>query len=532
MSHSRFPCLRFLVLPLILVIGCRPEPPPPATFYAVNVESAIDLLYDTSGELVEEDWYVHRIDDNKIGHRWVRVFRVNSGIDRGTRRLVKDQFAIPRFNGITYQTLRTVTLENEHGVKKLAYEVDPGRRQRVAAQVDGDRLRIKRIDGKATVIDWSKSIQGYNGIEVSLTRSPLKPGETRTVSVVQEVNDKIVTYDLKAGDWQPSPLQFESVTSEPRPTSETEQLLPIVAMPRGGGDLSETLTYWLSRDNRLVRRESSFLNQTMDRCTKVQAMAANDSVDFDVALKASIPLDEAIESPEQVRSARYRVTGQNIDPARLFASGTYQTVTPIDEQNVEIEVALPHDRSSSGPQGQIADSSRTRPSRADLQSNRWLESNSKTIVSFADAAVGNELDPKAAALAIRQRVYDWIDKTESDRVLASAATAATERKGDCTEHAMLVAAACRARKIPARVVVGLIYDEPSQSMVYHMWTEIWDNRQWLPIDATRPRPDFIATRLKMSDENLNEVSDFGIVAPVVRAAGKLEIEVLEASDGR
>ena len=94
-----------------------------------------------------------------------------------------------------------------------------------------------------------------------------------------------------------------------------------------------------------------------------------------------------------------------------------------------------------------------------------------------------------------------------------------------TEHAMLTAAACRARGIPARVAIGLIYDDPSQSMVYHRWTEVWVDDGWLPIDATRPHEECVADHLKLSDSDLASASDFGIVAPAIRVAGQLTIEI-------
>ena len=251
-------------------------------------------------------------------------------------------------------------------------------------------------------------------------------------------------------------------------------------------------------------------------------MSINDPIDFDLALAASVPLPEPIQNPENLRTATYRVTCKDVNPTILFPTCSYQTVTSISDTVAEITVTLsPPDSRNPSPES-------PRPSREAILSNRWLQSNHKTIIDFAESAVDKEVEPKAIALAIRNRVYNYLDKTESDQILASALVAATERKGDCTEHAMLVASACRAQKIPARVAIGLIYDEPSESMVYHMWTEVWTGNNWFPIDATRPHPHFVATRIKMSDENLNNVSDFGIVAPVIRAAGRVEVELVRA----
>ena len=496
---------------VIACIGCKDQAAhTQVAWNTTRVESAIDLLSDTSGELVKEDWFIHRLDEHKIGHRWVREYKVDKGHNRGTRRLVIDKLAIPRFNHVVHQTLRTVTLSDENGVRKLAYEVESGTKQRFAAQVIGSKLRMKRIGGASTDFDWSKSILGYDGIEVAVTTNPLEPGETRIVSTLQAINDNVVTYELQAGDWQ----ENKQIAVH---GGHTAELMPITAKPRGGSELSETLTYWLNREAILVRRESTFLKQSLERCTDLQALTINDVVEFDLALKASVPISPPLPSPEEIRSARYRVTCHDVNPAKLFPSCSYQAVTPIDEHSVEITVAS----KTTPPTPDLR-----RPTAADVGSNRWLQTHHESILSFAETAAGKEVEPKETAFAIRDYVYGFLDKSESDQVLASALVAATERKGDCTEHAMLVASACRARNIPARVAIGLIYDEPSSSMVYHMWAEVWTNNRWLPIDATRPHPHFTATRLKMSDENLDHTSDFGIVAPVVRAAGRLEIAFL------
>ena len=76
-------------------------------------------------------------------------------------------------------------------------------------------------------------------------------------------------------------------------------------------------------------------------------------------------------------------------------------------------------------------------------------------------------------------------------IKGSAADVARSLEGDCTEHSVLLAALCRARKIPARVAIGLVYYQPrgeaSPGYAYHMWTEVWVNQRWTPIDATLGR---------------------------------------------
>ena len=75
-------------------------------------------------------------------------------------------------------------------------------------------------------------------------------------------------------------------------------------------------------------------------------------------------------------------------------------------------------------------------------------------------------------------------------------------KGDCTEHAVLLAALCRARGIPARVAIGLVYVSAAQGFGYHMWNEVWIDGGWIPLDATIARGGTGAAHLKLADSSL------------------------------
>jgi transglutaminase-like putative cysteine protease len=74
-----------------------------------------------------------------------------------------------------------------------------------------------------------------------------------------------------------------------------------------------------------------------------------------------------------------------------------------------------------------------------------------------------------------------------------ASTVATRREGDCTEHAVLLAALVRLFGGGARVVGGVaLLDVDHRPYAFgHAWVEIAEGKRWRPLDATRPteRPD-------------------------------------------
>jgi hypothetical protein len=73
---------------------------------------------------------------------------------------------------------------------------------------------------------------------------------------------------------------------------------------------------------------------------------------------------------------------------------------------------------------------------------------------------------------------------------ASALETLRAREGDCTEHAVLLAALGRARGIPTRVVNGLAYASAfagrQQVFVPHAWVQAWIGDRWASFDAALP----------------------------------------------
>ncbi|HOV59022.1 MAG TPA: transglutaminase-like domain-containing protein, partial [Rhodanobacteraceae bacterium] len=70
---------------------------------------------------------------------------------------------------------------------------------------------------------------------------------------------------------------------------------------------------------------------------------------------------------------------------------------------------------------------------------------------------------------------------------ASALEVVKTREGDCTEHAVLLAALGRALGIPTRVVDGLAYTgrfgTAERVFVPHAWVQAWVDGHWRSYDA-------------------------------------------------
>ncbi|HOM60904.1 MAG TPA: transglutaminase-like domain-containing protein [Anaerohalosphaeraceae bacterium] len=124
-----------------------------------------------------------------------------------------------------------------------------------------------------------------------------------------------------------------------------------------------------------------------------------------------------------------------------------------------------------------------------LKPTEYLQSNDPKILEMARAAVGSTTDAAKAARQIEAFVKGYIKDQNFSIGYASAREVAESRQGDCSEHAVLTAALCRAVGIPARLVSGLVYVEnlAGQKNVFggHAWAEAYIGGVWTGLDATR-----------------------------------------------
>ena len=94
-----------------------------------------------------------------------------------------------------------------------------------------------------------------------------------------------------------------------------------------------------------------------------------------------------------------------------------------------------------------------------------------------------------SAKDLEQFVYDFISDKNYANGFDIASQVAHTQEGDCTEHAVLLAALLRMYGYPARVVTGVYISLDDPTVAYgHAWTEYYTNNSWNGLDATRVSP--------------------------------------------
>jgi transglutaminase-like putative cysteine protease len=116
-----------------------------------------------------------------------------------------------------------------------------------------------------------------------------------------------------------------------------------------------------------------------------------------------------------------------------------------------------------------------------LEPNELTQSDSDAIRRLAEEIVGQERDAWHCAQLLLRWVHQNLRKLPSEPRPLSALEILQAGEGDCSEHAVLLAALAKAAGIPVRIVVGLVYVNGSYG--YHEWNELFVGR-WVQMDAS------------------------------------------------
>jgi transglutaminase-like putative cysteine protease len=134
------------------------------------------------------------------------------------------------------------------------------------------------------------------------------------------------------------------------------------------------------------------------------------------------------------------------------------------------------------------------------------------------------------ALALRAKVFDFIEEKDMSTAFASASQTARIKKGDCSEHGVLLCGVLRASGIPSRGVMGMVYvpnyGAPNGVFGWHMWSQAIIDGKWIDLDATLLTPYSVGhiTTLTTSLSDEDFAAEMG---SIIATIGNLQIEVVE-----
>ncbi len=464
-----------------------------------------------------EYWDVFRVRGSRIGYAQTTIRPVTEAGQNLVRIDILNHLKLNRFGQVNEEELKLVSIESPQGeVRRIEAAVSLGPLPTtVAGRVQGEHLELEVTTAGRIAksrIPWSPQIGGFYATEQSLSQRPMQPGEERKMRALMPLLNVVTDVLLKAGEYEPTDLLHG--------TYELLRIQSQVKLPDGQA-LDSVL--WTDRNGEIHKSFTPIMAQETFRVTREEALEKTDSAEFDLGEDLAVRVAQPIVDPHRSFRIRYRVTLEGGDPAAAFVRGTTQAVRSLGPHEAEIIVtrmALVPEATEGLPKDPL-------PRDDDRQPNSIVQSDDAKVVELAAKAVGNESDVFRVAAALESYVHDVIAKKDFSQAFATAAEVAQSLQGDCTEHAVLLAALARARGIPSRAAVGLVYTAAGQGFYYHMWNELYLDGHWIPADATLGRGGIGAAHLKVAQTSLREASAYSSLLPVAQVLGRLKIEVLQ-----
>ncbi|HUQ69201.1 MAG TPA: transglutaminase domain-containing protein [Planctomycetaceae bacterium] len=462
----------------------------------------------------EESWQVIYLGGQRVGYARILVDPRKVGDETVVHTTAETRLVLKRFG----QTLQMSTsIESEESLagdlRKFTFSManPPAMSTKTTGQVEAGKLNLlSEINGlsKTSSQPWQAGIKSPTYQDRLLRVTPLKSGETKSVQAFFPEMGKPGTLKVSAFDPETVTL-LDGKTADLQLVKVSNSLVPGV-----------TTKGWINARGDTVKSLTSLLGTEMVTYTvsKDEALKQLTVAELDLGVATLVKVRD-IPDPYATKSVVYRLTIPDEDPSQIIPSGDTQSVKKISDHVCELTVtALPLPMMSTI--GKAADEF--------LKPTPYLQSDDARVQKHAETAAGQLTDPAAIARAMESYVQKRLDKKNFSTALASAAEVAQKLEGDCTEHAVLLAAMLRVKQIPSRVAVGMVYISNPSAFGGHMWTEALLDGKWVPLDATLGRGGTGATHIKLgdatfADESASPISAFTSLITVI---GKLQIEML------
>jgi hypothetical protein len=441
---------------------------------------ALALVAASSPLLARDLWMRVQLDGRKIGSLLVqRVERGDTVRTVHQMDIELDRVGSPlrlhnHLGSVETRTGKVLAFDTRTRLSRSSTEVR-GRRQ-----ADGRFLVHTHTAGgtRTSMLSWPEGALLLEGQRLAILAHGMKPGTHYRMTGFDPASRTTTRMDMQVIGPRRAELP-DGVRS-----------LTLVRQTLHRGAHTQTMELWLDSDGTVLKGRLPLLGFSMEMlaCSRACATAPNQRVDL---LRETM-----VESPRPIPAA-YRA-GQMRYVFRV-GDGTAATFPDTDEQQVQalgrgywrVDIGRAHPRAGQEP----------RPS--DTEATDWLQADAPLIRSLARRAAGDAHSRGQQLHNMNRFVHDFIARHNLDVGYGSALETARTREGDCTEHAVLLAAMARAQEIPARVVSGLVYADRyggrRHVFVPHAWVQAWVDGRWRSFDPTLGRFDSTHVALAVGD---------------------------------
>jgi len=276
------------------------------------------------------------------------------------------------------------------------------------------------------------------------------------------------------------------------------------------------------------------------------------------------PLSKQIHNVYDARMVKIQVRVKQDKTAKLdLPSGGYQKVVPAKGVANELEVTVDLQAPRRATSTELADPEYLAPSamvdnsdEVVIQLSHTVDDQLRTsghkVPRMGEEGKLTSAAERELAFALRDMVHLHISSKHLSTAYASASETARTGSGDCTEHAVLLAAVLKARKIPSRVCHGLVYveqggsaisgeatvgadgqvtpggEEPGGQFGWHMWTQGLVNGKWMDLDATLHVP-YSVGHVLVGTSSMSDKEAHNNHMQMAALIGNIEMDLLDVS---
>lgn len=279
-----------------------------------------------------------------------------------------------------------------------------------------------------------------------------------------------------------------------------------------------------------IRTTMQMAGLDIDLHTCTQEQALSEFVPADIFTYSLIELGRAI--PGGAREVTFRVDFEQALPEDLvWPSSRVQKIIEQEGDHVRVRV----ERASHRPYAGVVRRSVLKSSDSPyLASNAYMNLDDTQLEKLAQEAAqaggfSRETPFIRKADALRRFVTDYVSGKNLTVGFGTASDVARSREGDCTEHAVLLAALGRLHEIPARLAVGLAYlprfGEAENIMGFHMWTQFLIDGDWVDFDAALGESETSPIRIAMHTSSLEDQSIADVSLSLMHVIGQINVTV-------
>jgi hypothetical protein len=327
-----------------------------------------------------------------------------------------------------------------------------------------------------STMQWPSGAVMTEGLDQLSKKQGLKEGTTYTALVFTPSLMQALDIQMRVGPKQAVDLLGRVVTLTEVTTTYT--------MP-GAGEIASTS--YIDDNYKMQKSTVPMVGIQVEMIACAQSFALGENDIFDVVDKMFLPSPEPLGDVHSAKSINYILSVTEDAGGLMIPSSDNQKAQRLKNGKIMVTV-----EPVAAPAGATFPyKGRDKMLLEATKPTRFLQSDNAKIIKLARRAVGDTKDAAEAVKRIESFVADYIEEKNLSIGYASAAEVADSRQGDCTEHAVLTAALCRAVGIPAQVVTGIAYVNEfagiKDTFGGHAWTQAYigqSNGKWVGLDAS------------------------------------------------